>query len=59
MMSKRFLIASMLCLFAVSSGSYAVTNGTIGDFVWSDLNRDGAQDRSENGLCGVRFAVRL
>ncbi len=33
------------------------TNGSIGDFVWNDLNQDGQQDSGEPGIADV--AVRL
>ena len=33
------------------------TNGSVGDFVWNDLNKDGIQDAGEPGIAGV--TVRL
>ncbi len=33
------------------------TNGSVGDFVWNDLNKDGVQDAGEPGIAGV--TVRL
>ncbi len=35
----------------------ATTNGSVGDFVWNDLNKDGVQDAGEPGIAGV--TVRL
>lgn len=33
------------------------TNGSVGDFVWNDINKDGVQDAGEPGISGV--TVRL
>ena len=33
-------------------------NGSIGDFVWIDLNGDGVQDAGESGLPGVTLTIR-
>ena len=35
----------------------AVQNGTIGDYVWFDANRDGVQGGSESGLSGVTLRL--
>ena len=32
--------------------------GSIGDFVWNDLNADGLQDATEPGISGVRVVLR-
>jgi len=37
----------------VDAGLYLLTNGTLGDTVWHDLNADGIQDAGEPGLPGV------
>ncbi|MCD1259295.1 carboxypeptidase regulatory-like domain-containing protein [Paenibacillus athensensis] len=37
----------------VDAGLYELTNGTLGDFVWDDLNANGIQDAGEPGLPGV------
>ncbi len=38
---------------------YLLLNGTIGDFVWSDINGDGVQDGGEPGLAGVTVYLDL
>ncbi len=35
----------------------AVASGTIGDFVWEDMNRDGIQDLGEPGLEGIKVEL--
>ncbi|SMC93164.1 SdrD B-like domain-containing protein [Kibdelosporangium aridum] len=42
--------------FAVDAGLVPPVN-RIGDFVWSDLNRDGRQDPGEPGLAGVQVTL--
>ncbi|WP_164716242.1 SdrD B-like domain-containing protein [Paenibacillus whitsoniae] len=37
----------------VDAGLFLLTNGTLGDIVWHDLNANGIQDAGEPGLSGV------
>jgi len=69
-MYRCFLIASILCLSGISLVSSTAEDpspaaevedadgGSIGDFVWSDSNRNGIQDEGENGIFGVKIRLR-
>jgi hypothetical protein len=43
---------TVTCVFL---NTLAIQPGGIGDFVWNDANRNGLQDRGENGVAGVRI----
>lgn len=38
---------------SVDAGLFEIPTGSIGDFVWDDLNRDGLQDEGEPGIVGA------
>jgi len=42
----------------IDFGFNSPCTGTMGDFVWHDLNRNGLQDPGEPGLNGVRVWLR-
>jgi hypothetical protein len=41
----------------IDFGYFAPCTGTIGNFVWQDLNRNGVQDAGEPGIQGVRLTL--
>lgn len=43
----------------IDFGFQKVCAGTIGDFVWDDLDRDGVQDANEPGIDGLVVTLRL
>ena len=38
---------------SVDAGLFRIPTGSIGDYVWDDLNRDGLQDEDEPGIAGA------
>ena len=43
--------------YTIDFGFYVPCTGTIGDFVWNDLDQDGVQDVGEPGISGVTVTL--
>ncbi|MCP4117929.1 MAG: hypothetical protein GY737_21535, partial [Desulfobacteraceae bacterium] len=44
--------------FTLDFGYNSPCTGTLGDYVWHDLNRDGIQDSGESGLEGIKVILK-
>jgi hypothetical protein len=54
---KRAIVSLLFGYFLLSAFVIQTHAGTIGDFVWNDLNKNGIQDAGEPGLEGVQVLL--